>query len=73
MFYQRVSDFFEAEGDFEENRDFEEERANEALLREQQEEAEAQEALDSAEYDPCCYNSSRNHGTGEHEYDCPNR
>lgn len=21
--------------------------------------------------EPCCYNSTRNHGTGEHEYDCP--
>lgn len=35
----------------------------------------SEEAADAAAgnvFEPCCYNSTRNFGTGEHEYGCPN-
>ena len=44
--YETVSEFFGAEGDFQENRDFEEERANQRLLEEEREEAMSQDAFD---------------------------
>jgi hypothetical protein len=28
--------------------------------------------IDAPEDEPCCYNSTRNFGTGEHEWGCPN-
>jgi hypothetical protein len=37
-----------------------------------EEEAEAASAALGYVDEPCCYNSSRNFGTGEHEYGCPN-
>lgn len=30
------------------------------------------EMPDEEGVEPCCYNSSRNFGTGEHEWGCPN-
>ena len=115
--YQTISEFFEAEGDFEENLrpDLDDavlvgymesvEAEDDARIlepnaawfinedggvypydRDAQEDdfpnddhlpyATAAEARAASDLmypdDPCCYNSSRNFGTGEHEYGCPN-
>lgn len=76
--YETVSGFFGAEGDFPENQepdalDLQREDARNLeldLLLTEREDYPGQVAYEAAE--PCCYNSSRNFGTGEHEYDCPN-
>jgi hypothetical protein len=79
--YPTVSSFFDQAVDFPENMVDETVdepvcescgEPNPARTKDEEGNLKCESCLDDEAFDPCCYNSTRNFGTGEHEYGCPN-